>query len=320
MGAPRGAWQTIRYRPMRRSPCSSAVTVTREICRPHRDSENHAKERRSRHAAGKQRRRSSAYEKLVNTLFQHPLQVVLDCSPLSEFLKPVWGGDDVERLLLTGTFAGAFGVSVCMLLIWRLVLAPAIPLYAGRSDSDKVFLGNSFVSLWPAFTAPVLAWACLRELAWDDVSVLMEAKADAYALRAVGISCGYMAYDTLYCLTYKQMRSPLIIGHHIRSVLAWPYCALNSRALPFVLFYIITEVTNIGQHSRMILLKLGLEEFVIYSIIGVSWVIMFFTVRIAPSPYLFYHLVNGNYASFTTGEFWCVACLCPLPFVLNSYW
>lgn len=70
----------------------------------------------------------------------------------------------------------------------------------------------------------------------------------------------------------------------------------------------------------MILLKFGLEEVFMYSIIGVSWVVSFFMIRILPSPYLFYHLVNGNYDSYSPGEFWCVFFLTPLPFILNSYW
>lgn len=70
----------------------------------------------------------------------------------------------------------------------------------------------------------------------------------------------------------------------------------------------------------MILLKLGLEDNLLYTLIGVSWVLLFFAVRILPSPYLFYHLVNGNYADFSSYQFWCVFFLTPLPFMLNSYW
>ena len=37
-------------------------------------------------------------------------------------------------------------------------------------------------------------------------------------------------------------------------------------------------------------------------------------------PYLFNHLVNGNYQAYSSWEFWCVFFLTPLPFILNSYW
>ena len=241
-------------------------------------------------------------------------------APVAKSLGPLWGGDDELRLVLLGSFVGAFFVSIAFLLIWVLVLAPAIPAHKDRSPTDKIFLANSFVSSWIAMTAPALAWMSMRKLPWSDMNALMVAPADEYALRAVGLSCGYMLYDLLYCVYYKPMRSPLIIGHHFLPVIFWPYCALESRALALVLFFICTELTNIGQHCRMILLKLGLEENPIYTVIGVSWVVAFFIVRILPSPYLFSHLVNANYSEFSSYQFWCVFFLCPLPFILNSYW
>lgn len=70
----------------------------------------------------------------------------------------------------------------------------------------------------------------------------------------------------------------------------------------------------------MILLRLGHEETILYKIVGVSWVVVFFLVRILPSPYVLYHLVNGHYAAFSTFEFWSCVCTTPLPFALNSYW
>ena len=172
----------------------------------------------------------------------------------------------------------------------------------------------------PATRARLIAVLAMMQLPWGDLENNMSSSPDQHAIRAVGLSCGYMFYDTFYCSIHKEMRAPLIIGHHMLPCLFWPYCTLNSRALPVIMFFILTELTNIGQHCRMILLKLGLEGKKIYTFIGVSWVISFFVIRIAPSPYFFYHLVNGNYAAYTNWEFWCVFFLTPLPFILNSYW
>ena len=150
-----------------------------------------------------------------------PLKILSDqqLQPVADAFAPLWGGDEAARLSFTGSFLGAFSVSICMLLIWRIVLSPAIPQYHKRPEADRVFLANSFVSLWPAFTAPILALTAMRELPWEDLSQMLTVQADEYALRAVGISCGYMLYDTLYCLAYRQMRSPLIIGHHVLPVI-----------------------------------------------------------------------------------------------------
>ena len=76
-------------------------------------------------------------------------------APVAKSLGPLWGGDDELRLVLLGSFVGAFFVSIAFLLIWVLVLAPAIPAHKDRSPTDKIFLANSFVSSWIAMTAPV---------------------------------------------------------------------------------------------------------------------------------------------------------------------
>lgn len=225
-----------------------------------------------------------------------------------------------QASLLHGTMATSFMVSAALLLIWRHVIAPAVPGYQRTTPSDRVFLANSFVSLYPALTAPLLALSSMRRLAWDDVATVMVAPPDDACLRAVGISCGYMAYDCLYCLYYKEVRSPLIIGHHVLPVLLWPFAVLHHRATPMVLFFIFTEISNVGQHGRMVMLKLGYDRTAAYRFIGTAWVVFFFLIRILPSPFMFFHLVYGNYAPFSAFEFYVTVVCSPLPFILNSYW
>merc|ERR1719446_1322289 len=81
-----------------------------------------------------------------------------------------------EARVLAVAYAGSFGVSVGLLLLWRLLIAPAI-----------------------------------MELPLHDHESLLHAPPSTLALRAVGLSAGYMLYDTVYCLSYRQVRSPLII-------------------------------------------------------------------------------------------------------------
>jgi len=222
--------------------------------------------------------------------------------------------------LFVSTVGASFWACVGLLFIWRVIIAPGIPMYATRTESDKVFLANSFVSLFNAFSAPVLAVLGMRALPWGDLENNMNSSPDDHAMRAVGLSCGYMLYDTLYCLYYREMRSPLMIAHHVLPVLFWPYCVLNSRMLPMVLFFVLTEVSNIGQHSRILLEKFELKHSRLYAVVGTSWVVLFFLVRIAPSPYLFFELVNGNFAEYSRLEYAIMFVTTPLPFILNSYW
>ncbi len=257
--------------------------------------------------------------------------IVVDFSPpptralaaMFEWPEPYVSGSHAtpeERRLLMNSLLSSFGVSVSLLFIWRAVLAPSIPAYRKTSASDRVFLANSFVSLYPALTAPFLAIAAMRHLPWGDTSAAMAAAADENAYRAVGISCGYMAYDCLYCLWHKEVRSPLILTHHLLPMFSWPFATFRHRAVIFVLYFVTTELTNIGQHLRMLMLKLGYDSTQLYQVIGVWWVVVFGLVRVLPAPFLFYQLFNGNYSAFSAAEFWLTVTFVPLPFVLNAFW
>jgi hypothetical protein len=223
-----------------------------------------------------------------------------------------------EAVLLFSTLLFSFAVSVCLLIVWHLLVSPAIP--GTRSREDHIFLASSFVSCYPAVTAPCLAVLAMSGVPVMDNELVMDAAPTTAALRAVGISCGYMLYDTCYMLRHRQVRSPLMLMHHLLSILVWPYAVLRRRALLLVLFFIITEVTNIGQHTRMILYKLGLKHTKTYLVVGVSWIGLFFVVRIVPGPYLFYKLCRGNYTAYNTFDSGLMMLTCPLPFMLNSYW
>ena len=223
-----------------------------------------------------------------------------------------------EATILFQSFSWSFAASCVLLVLWRGLIAPVVA--ANRSADDLVFLTNSVVSLFPALTAPFLAVQALWELPISDHATALAAAPTPLALRAVVLSCGYMAYDTVFCLAHKQVRHPLLLGHHLLSILFFPYATLRHRALLVVLFFVCTEVTNIGQHVRIILLKLGHERSRIYLVNGVAWAVSFFVVRILPSPYLFYKMADCSYAAFSRADFVVAWATMPIPFVLNSFW
>lgn len=80
------------------------------------------------------------------------------------------------------------------------------------------------------------------------------------------------------------------------------------------------QVTNVGQHVRIILLRLGRERSRLYVLNGVAWAAVFFMVRILPSPYLFYKMVDCSYKDYSTADFVIAWLTMPIPFVLNSFW
>ena len=92
-----------------------------------------------------------------------------------------------------------------------------------------------------------------------------------------------MVYDFIYCMLHKPVRSPLILGHHLISVLIWPYGVLRHRLVFLILFFVSTEATNVGQHTRILLLKTGCDGTRFYLANGIGWAVAFFVVRMARS-------------------------------------
>ena len=119
---------------------------------------------------------------------------------------PTPSTEEATATLFT-TLGISFVVCIVLLALWHKLIAPAIPAYASRSYEDHVFLASSFVSFYPAVTAPVLATIALLDIPVFDNATIMDARPSNEALHAVGISIGYMLYDTFYCLLHKQVRT-----------------------------------------------------------------------------------------------------------------
>ena len=171
----------------------------------------------------------------------------------------VSSADDPDTQLLFGTLAASFAVSASLLLFWHAVVVPAFPRISTRPVEDRIHLAQSFVSCYPAVTAPFLALHAMQGISFTG-SEVMDAAPSTAALVAVGLSCGYMLYDACYILRYKNVPSvwsPLMMGHHLLSVLIWPYAVLRRRALILVLFFVVTEVTNVGQASPPVMAAPG---------------------------------------------------------------
>ena len=78
-----------------------------------------------------------------------------------------------EAVLLFSTLAGSFAVSAALLLVWHVLLAPRIP--GTRSHEDHIFLASSFVSFYPALTAPFYAVLAMRSVPVTDNDRVMDA-------------------------------------------------------------------------------------------------------------------------------------------------
>lgn len=220
----------------------------------------------------------------------------------------------MEGCLLLATFASSFAFSCVLLFVWRQA-APAIPAFISRSANDHMYIENSVVTLYPSIISPLLALYALVHM-----PLVPDAAPTPAAIVATGISCGYMLYDLIWLILHRDLGTPIMIGHHVLSVLAFPYAVLRHRCVVFVLFFLCTEITGVPQHVRMLMLKFGLEDKPYYTIVGISWTVSFFFVRILPSPFLIYSLASNSWAAFTAFDFIFSMVTVPLPFLLNAYW
>ena len=94
---------------------------------------------------------------------------------LSEHMGPlgVAGGEPTrQEHVRASCMAARFWCSLGLLLIWRHVIAPAIAAYSAQ-QLRQVFLSNSFVSLFNAIAAPVLAVLAMA-VPWGDVERVMD--------------------------------------------------------------------------------------------------------------------------------------------------
>jgi hypothetical protein len=144
------------------------------------------------------------------------------------------------------------------------------------------------------------------------------------ALVAVGANCGYLAYDTLFCLCHKDHRTALNFGHHLLSLMLWPWAMLNHRAVVIVEYYAFTEITGAFQHLRTLMARLGHDTSPLYVANGAAWTLSFFIVRILPLPYFLYLYVYWQwyrtYEPCSAVMAWVATFALPIPWMLNVFW
>lgn len=231
--------------------------------------------------------------------------------------------DPAEAKFLLAVAATSCACHTLLLILWRRFAHVVVPaLLASRSSDDKIYIENSFVTLFGvSLFAPAFA---IRAILGTNMSSPL-ASPTSSAIVAEGISLGYMIYDLVWMLYHPEHDAkarPIMLFHHILSIIGFPYAILRHRAVPFVLFFIATEVTGILQHARMLLLKFGLDHTHIYLVVGLSWTLSFFAVRALPAPFLIMAQLQDAdaWASYSAFDYWLSVTTLPLPFLLNAYW
>jgi len=148
---------------------------------------------------------------------------------------------------------------------------------------------------------------------------------------AVGLTCGYFMADTAMLIRFpEQMKKDLggmtqymiMWVHHVVSLIVWPYSMLAGTAAYFVLYFMLTEVTNVGMNIYLISREFKVKS---ETVIGIVWILSFFIVRILTVPhmlYVYYKLLSQGPGACGMGaiEFGVGMLTIPIPFGLNLFW
>ena len=163
----------------------------------------------------------------------------------------------------------------------------------------------------------------------SGVRSLITTPSNLHGVVAVGLTCGYFLADCVWLILYptqmkKDLGSPtqymIMWVHHVISLIVWPYSAFRGNVFFFVLYYLGTEVTNIGQNSYLLLreFKSPLERHV-----AATWMMGFFFVRVLPVPVLLYIYAEMFWlqsCGLPTLDLWIGRLTVPIPVGLNLMW
>lgn len=146
--------------------------------------------------------------------------------------------------------------------------------------------------------------------------------------RALGFSCGFLAFDTAVTLLWhKQLliayKKPLYIQmlvHHALSIGFWPQTAQRKCAMGYVSYCILTESTSVFINLHWLFREAKLDVTILGYINSVCLFFSFLFIRILPIPWIVYMWWNSSKAEWLWCE-WAFGCfLIPLPPLFNMYW
>ena len=94
----------------------------------------------------------------------------------------------------------------------------------------------------------------------------------------------------------------------------------RGRCVYFINWFLVSEVTNFNMSLRWFLMKAKLENSKLYLWNGLTWLPLFFCIRVMVIPNLIDALLHSDWEVLTTGEKWTARLLLPIPMLLNTYW
>ncbi|EOD23449.1 hypothetical protein EMIHUDRAFT_434359 [Emiliania huxleyi CCMP1516] len=233
--------------------------------------------------------------------------------------------------------ASAIGMGACLVATRALFPTVAKESHDALAPSRRFFVSQCVVSGLHALVSGPAGTAVLQQLLFSDPPAyaacpaqpnLATVAAPPLAVWTCGFTCGYFVYDSIVMLVYPEFtraelgNPALMYGHHLISLLVWPYCIASGRAVVFVSFFLFTELTNIGQALFLVLNK-GKMLPSLETPVGLVWALSFLGCRIVTIPWLlkaFAEAVVTSDCGMAPFDRALGALTVPLPILLNVYW
>eukprot|EP00927_Polykrikos_kofoidii_P033180 TRINITY_DN28086_c0_g2_i1.p1 TRINITY_DN28086_c0_g2~~TRINITY_DN28086_c0_g2_i1.p1 ORF type:complete len:269 (+),score=40.48 TRINITY_DN28086_c0_g2_i1:84-890(+) len=247
---------------------------------------------------------------------------------LLPMLQEAWAGDRGDAMQLLVRSAGSA-------LAWGLmhfVLRPVVR----RTSIEERLRGDWLNRVIASAHAAVVGSFCCRAMfsetplksvvasAWRFEPVFDAVLGTSATLRwTLPLTLGYFFYDCCVMAIDKEVYVPLMVAHHVISLIVWPMSVLSRRGSVYVLFYSATEISTPLLHLVVFFLpKHKLSDGPHYTVLGVGLLVTFFLARILPIPMVL-HSMKATWSFWQPEDaviFVTWALSVPVPMLLNGFW
>jgi hypothetical protein len=183
---------------------------------------------------------------------------------------------------------------------------------ADMRPSAMVFLSSCAGSLLNSVTTSVFALSAVHSIYRSGAPLSATTAAPLGLVISTGITCGYFLADCVQMIRYhsenkREMGTNgmrLMWGHHVLSLLAWPYAVLTHRCAVFVAYFLFTELTNVGQSLFHFCNKGKRGGATALLAVGGMWLLSFAAIRILTIPWfgaLYWRIFFSEVSRFAQG-------------------
>ena len=96
----------------------------------------------------------------------------------------------------------------------------------------------------------------------------------------------YFLYDTVLCLSTRQLRDPGVVLHHVLGIVAYSTVVATRSACTLVAFLLVSEASTPFVNFRWFFTRSGMRDDPIFTANGVLLALTFVSSRILPFPLL----------------------------------